>query len=125
MTGDRHGRVRSALSTLVREKGILGATLITRDGLCVINGEDRILSPETFSAMTATLMGAAETALRGIGDAGSLCVTAETASAKMVAVGAGDEMLLVIVGHATTPTAALVAKANHAAQSLRTVLAEA
>src|SRR5688500_9361847 len=88
--GDRHQKMRALLDGLAQKTGVVGATLITRDGLCVINSDDKILSPETFSAMTAALMGAAETAFYELGGANKLRVTAETDKNKIVALGASE-----------------------------------
>ncbi len=119
MTADRQQRMRALLDGLTKQKGVTGATLITRDGLCVMNSDKALASPETFSAMTAALMGAAETAFYELGGATKLRVTAETDKSKMVALGASDELLLVIVGNGTSNTLDLLNVAETAAKELR------
>lgn len=79
---------------------MIGATLMTRDGLCVVNRSTHQFSPETFSAMSATLMSAAETALYELGGGKRVRVIAETDRRKMIAVGASDEFLLVAMTEA-------------------------
>src|SRR5688572_8754625 len=98
MTGDRQQKMRSLLDSISKEKGVAGATLITRDGLCVMNSDKSIVAPETFSAMSAALMGAAETAFYELGGGTQLRVTAETEKAKFVALGASEELLLIVIG---------------------------
>src|SRR5688500_6581685 len=123
MIPERHQKIRAVLEHVVKDKNIVGATLITRDGLCVVNGDEKILSPETFSAMTAALMGAAETAFFELGGANHVRVTAETEGRKMVALGANEELLLVIVGNGTSSGTALMQLAEATAAQLRTILA--
>ena len=119
MTADRREKMRSLLDGLSKQKGVVGATLITRDGLCVMNSDKALASSETFSAMTAALMGAAETAFYELGGAAKLRVTAETDKSKMVAVGASDELLLVLVGNGTSSAVDLLKHAETAAKELR------
>lgn len=122
MTADRQQKMRSLLDNLARQKGVTGATLITRDGLCVMNSDKTVAALETFSAMTAALMGAAETAFYELGGANQLRVTAETDKSKMIAIGASEQLLLVVVGNGTTNSAELVKQAEAAAKELRLLL---
>lgn len=122
MSSDRQQKMRTLLDTLARQKGVTGATLITRDGLCVMNSEKALAALETFSAMTAALMGAAETAFYELGGANQLRVTAETDKSKMIAVGATEQLLLVIVGNGTTNSADLLKQAEAAAKELRLLM---
>lgn len=122
VTGDRQQKMRSILDNLGRQKGVVGATLITRDGLCVMNSDNALAAPETFSAMTAALMGAAETAFYELGGANELRVTAETDKSKMVALGANEQLLLVVVGNGNSASLELLKQAEAAAKELRLLL---
>lgn len=121
MTADRQQKMRSLLDGLSKQKGVLGATLITRDGLCVMNSDNAVVAPETFSAMTAALMGAAETAFYELGGANQLRITAESDKAKMVAMGASEELLLVVIGNGSSSGPELLRHAEAAAKELRTL----
>lgn len=122
MIADRQQKMRTLLDGLAKQNGVLGSVLITRDGLCVMNSDKTLASPETFSAMTAALMGAAETAFYELGGATKLRVTAETDKSKIVALGATDELLLIVVGNGTSNTLDLLKFAETAANELRLLM---
>lgn len=92
----KHERLQAALDRLVGSEAIVGATLVSRDGIRVMDRWKREMwNRETFSAMSATLMGAAEIALSESGGARTRRVLAETAKHRMAVVGAGEELVLV------------------------------
>lgn len=92
----KHERLQAALDRLVGNQAIVGATLVSRDGIRVMDRWKREMwNRETFSAMSATLMGAAEIALSESGGARTRRVLAETAKHRMAVVGAGEELVLV------------------------------
>lgn len=124
LNADRQTKMRSLLDGLSKAKNVAGATLITRDGLCVMKSDSSIVAPETFSAMSAALMAAAETAFYELGGAGELRVTAETERAKMVALGASDTLLLVVIGKGNANAADLLREAEASAREFRLLLSE-
>ncbi len=73
-----------------------GAAITTRDGLLVASRLPRDVNAETFAAMSATMYGAAETAVSELRKGTVKRVISEAEDCKLVAVDAG-------------PTAALVA----------------
>ncbi len=62
---DSQARIDTVLEEIANEKGVLGVSLVSRDGLAVRGAGRLELRRETFSAMTATVLGAAETMARG------------------------------------------------------------
>ncbi|HEX2021151.1 MAG TPA: roadblock/LC7 domain-containing protein [Candidatus Thermoplasmatota archaeon] len=88
-------RMGEILEGLTKAPGVLGAAIISRDGLCVKSAGRPELSRETFSAMTATLMGAAEIALGELGGGRGRHIVASTESMRMALVGASRDLLLV------------------------------
>lgn len=89
-------RIGAVLEGLLSAPEVLGAALISRDGLSVKSTGRPEFSRETFSAMTATLMGAAEIALHELGGGKARHVVASTETMGMVIVGATRDMLLVV-----------------------------
>jgi|APIni6443716594_1056825.scaffolds.fasta_scaffold387134_2 hypothetical protein len=73
-----------------------GAAITTRDGLLVASRLPRDVNAETFAAMSATMYGAAETAVSELKKGAVKRVISEAEDCKLVAVDAG-------------PTAAVVA----------------
>jgi len=92
---EKHEKVVRLLEDLVAAGVSLGAAVVSRDGITVKAVGKLELGRETFSAMTATIMGAAEIAVREV-DAGRLrsLVTVNERS-KIIIVGATTDLLLV------------------------------
>jgi predicted regulator of Ras-like GTPase activity (Roadblock/LC7/MglB family) len=120
---DHATRVDALLGHLVQAEGILGAALVSRDGLCVRSAGRTELSRETFSAMSATVMGAAEIALRELDGGATRSIVASTEKVMIVIVGATREMLLVASAQADAPIASVVARVEETARGVGKVLA--
>lgn len=97
---DRQHRMRQVLAALNRQRGILGSTVVTRDGICILNAQPSIPTPETFSAMTAALVGAGEAALSQVDHSAVEHVEIRSGSHRIIAVGASHEILLVVLAQA-------------------------
>lgn len=116
-------RVDALLGELSAAPGVLGAALVSRDGLCVRSAGRTELSRETFSAMSATVMGAAEIALRELDGGATRSIVASTDKVTIVIVGATREMLLVASAGADAPLAGILARVEEAARGVGKVLA--
>lgn len=114
-------RVETILQELVHGDSVHGAALISRDGLCVKASGKAELNRETFSAMTATLMGAAEIALGELGGGRTRSVVATTERGTMILVGATSDLLL--VAYAASADGA-VPRVLQAAEAVQRALAE-
>lgn len=91
----RQERVQEILDALGREPGVRGALLVTRDGLCALNRSRGLPQADTFSAMCAALVGAAEAALAEWNESAPARVTVETPGMGLVLVGIDAEVVLV------------------------------
>jgi predicted regulator of Ras-like GTPase activity (Roadblock/LC7/MglB family) len=120
---DHPSRVDAILARLTQETGVLGAALISRDGLCVRSAGRSELNRETFSAMSATVMGAAEIALRELDGGATRSIVASTDKVMVVVVGASREMLVVASANADVAIHALVGQVQQAAAEVAKVLA--
>jgi predicted regulator of Ras-like GTPase activity (Roadblock/LC7/MglB family) len=74
---------------------IEGAAITTRDGLLVASRLPRDVNAETFAAMSATMFGAAETAVSELRKDTVKRVISEAEDCKLVAVDAGPTATLV------------------------------
>jgi len=72
-----------------------GAAVITRDGLLVSSELPRDVDAETFAAMSATMFGAAETAVSELKKGSVKRVISEAQDCKLVAVDAGPSAVIV------------------------------
>jgi predicted regulator of Ras-like GTPase activity (Roadblock/LC7/MglB family) len=76
--------------------GILGASLVERDGLHILGHWDRGVNLDTMSAMTAAMVGAAEAALAdmGVKDLQAIQVTAD--AIRLHLLGVDEDHILVV-----------------------------
>ncbi|MEM2918212.1 MAG: roadblock/LC7 domain-containing protein [Candidatus Altiarchaeota archaeon] len=95
MPETKKDRLLGILKTLTAIGDIEGSAIVTRDGLLIASDLPRDVDAETFAAMSATMLGAAETAVselkRGIVER----VIAEGKQSKLIAKGAGASAVLV------------------------------
>ncbi len=119
---DMRSRAQSTLDALVGPSGFLGAALVSRDGLPVICCFGRPVNEDTFSAMVAALLGAAEAAWQEWGEDRPDRAILEGAKMRLVIQGLDPEYLLAVAGSAQTDSAAFLAAVEKAAESLRSVL---
>ncbi|MDI6639206.1 MAG: roadblock/LC7 domain-containing protein, partial [Methanocellales archaeon] len=85
------------LSDLKRIGNIEASAIISRDGLIMASDIPSDVHTETFAAMSATMLGAAETATaelkKGVPDR----IIVESAKGKVIAAGAGPKALLIVM----------------------------
>lgn len=122
-TMDRRARLDGVLSKLSGHDGVLGVAIVSRDGLCVRASGRLNLDRETFSAMSATVMGAAEIALGDVEGGRARSVVASTDTAKMVLVGATAELLLIAYARVEAADAPLVRSMQEAAAEVAAAVA--
>lgn len=120
---DRQQRLERVLAEVSAHEGVLGAAIVSRDGLCVKAAGRLNLDRETFSAMSATVMGAAEIALGDVEGGRARSVVATTDHAKMVVVGATRELLLIAYARADAQDAGLVRRLEDAAANVAQAVA--
>lgn len=122
--GDKQDRLQGLLADLVQQQGVIGAGLVSRDGIRVLDAWRRETSnKETFSAMSATLMGAAEIALSELVGVKTRRVVAESSRVTMVVVGASDDLLLVALAESDVRLDRFLAVVDAAANGVTKVLA--
>ncbi|HDM26989.1 MAG TPA: hypothetical protein ENG27_01580 [Candidatus Bathyarchaeota archaeon] len=89
--------LRELLLELNRGGLAYASAIVSRDGLLMASAMPEDVDAETFAAMTATMVGAAETAFSELKRGAAERVIVEGPRAKIVAVGAGKEALLVVM----------------------------
>jgi len=96
--------LEKVLTDLRRTGDIEASAIVSRDGLLMASDIPEGVHAETFAAMSATMLGAAETAVselkKGLPDR----VIVESKQGKVIATGAGPKALLVVM---TPPEAGL------------------
>jgi len=98
--------------------GVISSAVVTRDGLLVSADASTDVDAETFAAMSASMMGSAETAITEVkgGTAGRVIVESE--NSKLIALGAGPKVLLVVLTTRETQLGLILLKLNDAARKI-------
>lgn len=74
-----------------------GSAIVSRDGLLISSFLSGGVDAETFAAMSATMVGAAETAVSELKKGSMERVIVESRDSKIIATGAGPSALLVVM----------------------------
>jgi len=96
--------LKKILLDLKQMGGITASSIASRDGLVVVSDMESESHAETFAAMSATMLGAAESATTELGKGIPDRVIVESDHGKLIAMGAGPKALIVIL---TEPDAGL------------------
>ena len=83
------------LSELKNVVTIEASAIVTRSGLLISADIPQQISAETFAAMSATILGAAETTTLEMGKGSPDRVIVETGEGRIITIGAGEKALLV------------------------------
>ncbi len=78
------------LKKLTSTGDIEGAAIITRDGLIIASELSSGIDGDTFAAMSATMTGAAETAVQELKKSSPDRIIVESSAAKLITAGAGS-----------------------------------
>lgn len=106
--GKTRERIQAEVDALVEQEPVLGAALVSRDGIPVVSAFDDEIADRPFSllvesAMTATLFAAAEVAMEELEAGRARHVTVETDEARMTLVAAAEDLLLVVLSSVDAP----------------------
>ncbi|HEC88364.1 MAG TPA: hypothetical protein ENI52_03510 [Thermoplasmata archaeon] len=84
------------LGDLEAEANIEGSCIVSRDGM-LIHSKTKDIHPETFAAMSATLLSSAEVAMDEIKGGVPKKVVVDGKNKKIIVVGAGPNALLAVI----------------------------
>ena len=122
MAQTKQEMLSEVLQDLDRIGGIEGSAIISRDGLVIVSHLPTRVGREAFSAMSATMLGAAETAMMELARDPPERVLVETKTSRMVILGASVETLLVILCRHNANLGLLFIQAQEAAEKVKEVL---
>jgi len=112
----------SVLKELSSIGGIDGAAIVTRDGLLIDSMMLQEVDAETFAAMSATMMGAAETAINELKKGNVSIVLVEAKDAKIVTTGAGEQAILVVMTKPNINLGLVLVELKKAANKVKKIL---
>jgi predicted regulator of Ras-like GTPase activity (Roadblock/LC7/MglB family) len=118
---DARAQAQAVLDELVG-RGVLGAGLVGRDGLPVLLRFPSPVQEETFSAMAAALLGAAEAALLELAEQSTAVASVEAGKLRLVVSGLDETHLLVVAAPASLDAAKLGPAIEAARGRLRPIL---
>lgn len=118
---DARAQAQAILDELVG-RGALGAGLVGRDGLPVLLRFPGTVQEETFSAMAAALLGAAEAALMELAEQATAVATVEAGKVRLVVSGLDETHLLVVAAPTTLEQGKLGAAIEAARGRLRPII---
>lgn len=120
MLSERQTRLQAVLDRLREQANLQGAVLVSRDGFCIMNRLPRLPAAETFSAMSAMVLGAAEAALAEMGEEAPSGILIETRTTRMAVVAVSRELALVALASRGDGSEAprLLERARDAAEEL-------
>jgi predicted regulator of Ras-like GTPase activity (Roadblock/LC7/MglB family) len=120
---ERSDQIRQILGHLVDGRDRWGAAVVSRDGIAVATHMTRPVSEETFSAMSAALIAAAEGAMREFADDRPRRATVEGLGIRLSIEGLDNDFFLAVATPmAPNPIMSHALEIDAAATRLRAVL---
>lgn len=110
------------LSDLKQMGGINASSIASRDGLLIVSDMDIKSHAETFAAMSATMLGAAENATAELGKGIPDRVIVESDHGKLVTMGAGPKALIVILTEPDAGLGLILVELEKAAEKIKKIL---
>jgi predicted regulator of Ras-like GTPase activity (Roadblock/LC7/MglB family) len=119
---DTIGMVDKVLADLKNVGGVEACAVISRDGLFIHGILQKEQFVKTIAAMSATILGAAETAVRELGKGTPNRVIVESEQGRLIAVGAGTKALLVVIVNLDISLGLMLLELEKAAKKLKKLL---
>lgn len=110
------------IADLKKSGGVESCAAVSRDGLLIRSSMQREQFAESFAAMSATMLGAAETASTELGKGVPNRVIVESTQGRLIAVGAGPKALLVVIVSPEAGLGLILLELDKAAKKLKELL---
>lgn len=114
--------IGAALKQLKKVGGVDSSAVVTRDGLLIASDISDTVDAETFAAMTATMVGAAETAMNEVGAGIPDRVIVESKKSKIISIGAGEKALLIVMTESDASLGLILLKMRETSEKIVNVL---
>ena len=96
----KKGKLTQILSKLTSAADVLGAAVITKDGLLIASELSESTNGEAIAATAAAMQGAAETAVTELEDASPERIIIESKKTKLITIEAGEQAILACIVNA-------------------------
>lgn len=110
------------LADLRKVGGVEACAAVSRDGLLIRSNIQKEQFAESFAAMSATMLGAAETATIELGKGVPHRVIVESENGRLIAVGAGPKALLIVIVNTDTGLGLILLELEKASEKLKGLL---
>ena len=114
--------VDKLISELKKAGGVEACAAVSRDGLLIRSSMQKEQFAESFAAMSATMLGAAETASTELGKGVPNRVIVESTQGRLIAVGAGPKALLVVIVNPDAGLGLILLELDKSAKKLKELL---
>ncbi len=114
--------VDKILADLKKSGGVEACAAASRDGLLIRAILQKEQFAESIAAMSATMLGAAETATIELGKGVPHRVIVESEQGRLIAVGAGPKALLIVIVNSDTGLGLILLELENAAEKLKELL---
>ncbi|NJD78192.1 MAG: roadblock/LC7 domain-containing protein [Candidatus Methanoperedens sp.] len=114
--------VDKILADLKKVGGVEACAAATRDGLLIRALMQQEQFAESFAAMSATMLGAAETATSELGKGIPNRVIVESDHGRLIAVGAGPKALLMVLVNSDTGLGLILLELDKSAAKLKEIM---
>jgi uncharacterized protein len=95
--------LQGVLTKILAESGVKGVVLVRRDGIPVMDAFHAPMDAETFSAMAATIVGAADVAVAEVMGGAIAWTLVNAARARLALAAVTQELVLVVVTEPDAP----------------------
>jgi len=114
--------IETTLHGLKKIGSIDASAVVTRDGLLVASDISSGVDAETFAAMSASMVGAAETAMIEVKGGNPDRVIVESETAKLISLGAGEKALLVVLTKRDAPLGLVLLRMGETARKISNLM---
>ncbi len=118
---DTNEMVERLLTELKEINGVKACAAVTRNGLLICSNMHELFT-ESMAAMSATMLGAAETASSHVKLGRPSRIIVESDDGKMIIEGAGPKAFLVILAHKDSPLNLMLMELDKSANKLNEIL---
>jgi uncharacterized protein len=102
--------------------GIEASAVVSRDGLLIASDIPQNVHAETFAAMTATMLGAAETAVEELNKGVVDRIIIEGKDVKIIGTGTGQKAILIVMTEPNTRLGLVLVEMDKAKEKIKGLL---
>jgi predicted regulator of Ras-like GTPase activity (Roadblock/LC7/MglB family) len=102
--------------------GVEASSVASRDGLVICSTISNKQPAETFVAMSATMMGAAETAMTELGKGSPERIIVESKTGRIIGTGAGSKALLIVMTRLDASLGLVLIEMTKASEQIKNII---